>query len=132
LATSDRPIEAPENNLLAGWKDKHRAIILSVLRVPGANVIETVDNIRGCCRSLKLPFRRQSRCPLRRPHDDIRASVADVRFTLILTIALVVMVIFIFLRNFWATVIPAITVPLSRSVPLPCSTNSATASITCL
>jgi multidrug efflux pump subunit AcrB len=58
----------------------------------------------------------------------IRASVDDVQFTLLLTIVLVVLVIFLFLRNFWATVIPAVTVPLCWLVRLQCFTSLATAS----
>ena len=107
-------IEAPENNLLAGWKDKQRSIILSVLRVPGANVIETVDNIKGMLPQLEASIPPAIKVSIASDRTTtIRASVADVRFTLLLTIALVVMVIFIFLRNFWATVIPGVTVPLS-------------------
>jgi hydrophobe/amphiphile efflux-1 (HAE1) family protein len=107
-------IEAPENNLLAGWFNKQRAIILGIQRQPGANVIETVDRIKAL-----LPQLQASLPPAVKVNvisdrtQTIRASVADVKFTLVLTVALVVMVIFIFLRNFWATVIPAITVPLS-------------------
>jgi hydrophobe/amphiphile efflux-1 (HAE1) family protein len=109
-----RAIEAPENNLLAGWHDKQRAIILSILRVPGANVIQTVDNIRAMLPQLEASIPPGIKVTIASDRTTtIRASVADVRFTLLLTIALVVMVIFIFLRNFWATVIPAITVPLS-------------------
>jgi hydrophobe/amphiphile efflux-1 (HAE1) family protein len=107
-------IEAPENNLLAGWKDKQRAVILSVLRVPGANVIETVDNIKRMLPQLEASIPPAIKVSIASDRTTtIRASVADVRFTLLLTIALVVMVIFIFLRNFWATVIPGVTVPLS-------------------
>src|SRR3984885_12859293 len=107
-------IEAPENNLLAGWNDKHRAIILSVLRVPGANVIETVDNIKRLLPQLEASIPPSIKVTIASDRTTtIRASVADVQFTLLLTVALVVMVIFLFLRNFWATVIPAITVPLS-------------------
>ena len=109
-----KSIEASENNLLAGWKDKQRAIILSVLRVPGANVIETVDNIKAMLPQLEASIPPAIKVSIASDRTTtIRASVADVRFTLLLTIALVVMVIFIFLRNFWATVIPGITVPLS-------------------
>jgi hydrophobe/amphiphile efflux-1 (HAE1) family protein len=107
-------IDASENDLLAGWHDKNRAIILSVLRVPGANVIETVDNIKAMLPQLEASIPPAIKVSIASDRTTtIRASVSDVRFTLILTIALVVMVIFMFLRNFWATVIPAITVPLS-------------------
>jgi HAE1 family hydrophobic/amphiphilic exporter-1 len=84
------------------------------LRVPGANVIETVDNIKAMLPQLEASIPPAIKVSIASDRTTtIRASVADVRFTLILTIALVVMVIFIFLRNFWATVIPGITVPLS-------------------
>jgi HAE1 family hydrophobic/amphiphilic exporter-1 len=107
-------IEGPENNLLAGFYNGQRAILLSVQRQPNANVIETVDRIKAL-----LPQLQASIPPAIKVHtvsdrtQTIRASVSDVQFTLMLTVALVVMVIFIFLRNFWATVIPAVTVPLS-------------------
>ena len=107
-------IEAAENDLVAGWFNKKRAIILSVQRQPGANVIATVDRIKSL-----LPQLQASLPPAIKVNvisdrtQTIRASVADVQFTLLLTVALVVMVIFIFLRNFWATIIPAVTVPLS-------------------
>ncbi|AMN42648.1 multidrug efflux RND transporter permease subunit [Rhodoplanes sp. Z2-YC6860] len=107
-------VEGPENDLLAGWYNGQRAISLQVQRQPGANVIETVDRVKAL-----LPQLQASMPPSIKLHivsdrtQTIRASVSDVQFTLILTIALVVMVIFLFLRNFWATVIPAVTVPLS-------------------
>jgi hydrophobe/amphiphile efflux-1 (HAE1) family protein len=107
-------IEAPENDLLAGWYNNHRAVILAIQRQPGANVIKTVDSIKKLMPQLQasLPPAVKINVVSDRTQT-IRASVSDVQFTLILTVALVVMVIFIFLRNFWATVIPAITVPLS-------------------
>ena len=107
-------IEAPENNLLAGWHDRDRAIILAIYRVPGANVIETVDKVKALLPQLGASLPPAIKVSIASDRTDtIRASVKDVRFTLILTVALVVMVIFVFLRNFWATVIPGITVPLS-------------------
>jgi HAE1 family hydrophobic/amphiphilic exporter-1 len=106
--------EAPENDLLAGWYNNHRAVILAIQRQPGANVIKTVDSIKSLMPQLQasLPPAVKINVVSDRTQT-IRASIADVQFTLMLTVALVVMVIFIFLRNFWATVIPAITVPLS-------------------
>jgi hydrophobe/amphiphile efflux-1 (HAE1) family protein len=107
-------IEASENNLLAGWHDKDRAIILAIYRVPGANVIATVDSVKALLPQLEASIPPAIKVSIASDRTDtIRASVKDVRFTLILTIALVVMVIFVFLRNFWATVIPGIAVPLS-------------------
>jgi hydrophobe/amphiphile efflux-1 (HAE1) family protein len=107
-------IEAAENNLLAGWHDKDRAVILTIFRVPGANVIETVDSVKKMLPQLEASIPPAIKVSIASDRTDtIRASVKDVQFTLILTVVLVVMVIFIFLRNFWTTVIPAITVPLS-------------------
>ena len=109
-----RAISAGENELIAGWFNQKRAIILAIQRQPGANVIETVDRVKAM-----LPVLEASIPPAVKVNvisdrtQTIRASVADVQFTLMLTVALVVMVIFLFLRNFWATVIPAVTVPLS-------------------
>jgi hydrophobe/amphiphile efflux-1 (HAE1) family protein len=109
-----RAISAPENELIAGWYNQQRAVILAVQRQPGANVIETVDRIKAM-----MPVLQASIPPAVKVNiisdrtETIRASVSDVQFTLMLTVALVVMVIFLFLRNFWATVIPAVTVPLS-------------------
>jgi hydrophobe/amphiphile efflux-1 (HAE1) family protein len=107
-------ISAPENDLIAGWFNQKRAVILAIQRQPGANVIDTVNRIKAM-----MPVLQASIPPAVKVNiisdrtETIRASVSDVQFTLMLTVALVVMVIFIFLRNFWATVIPAVTVPLS-------------------
>ena len=107
-------IDAPENDLLAGWYDKQPAIILAVQRVPGANVIETVDRIKALLPTLQASVPPDIKVAIAADRTQtIRASVDDVQFTLMLTVALVVMVIFVFLRNFWATIIPAVTVPLS-------------------
>jgi multidrug efflux pump subunit AcrB len=109
-----RAIAAPENDLLAAWDNNHRAILLSIQRVPGANVIETVDRIKALLPQLQASIPPAIKVSIVSDRTQtIRASVADVQNTLLLTVALVVMVIFLFLRNFWATIIPAITVPLS-------------------
>jgi multidrug efflux pump len=107
-------IEGPENNLIAGWDNSKRAIILAIQRVPGANVIDTVDHIKAMLPQLEASIPPAVKVSIISDRTQtIRASVADVQFTLMLTVGLVVMVIFLFLRNFWATVIPAVTVPLS-------------------
>jgi hydrophobe/amphiphile efflux-1 (HAE1) family protein len=107
-------ISAAENDLIAGWYNQNRAIILAVQRQPGANVIETVGRIKAMLPVLQASIPADIKISVISDRTEtIRASVADVQFTLMLTVALVVMVIFLFLRNFWATVIPAITVPLS-------------------
>jgi hydrophobe/amphiphile efflux-1 (HAE1) family protein len=107
-------ISLGENELIAAWSNKQRAILLAIQRQPGANVIETVGRIKAM-----LPVLRASIPPavkisiISDRTQTIRASVSDVQFTLLLTVALVVAVIFLFLRNWRATLIPAVTVPLS-------------------
>src|SRR5271169_2075215 len=109
-----RAIVAPQDVNLAGWMNTEPAIIIAVQRQAGANVIATVDQIKRA-----LPQLEASLPPAIKIHivsdrtQTIRASVADVQHTLLLTIALVVGVIFLFLRKLWATVIPAISVPMS-------------------
>lgn len=107
-------VEAPENNRLAAWANDAPAIILNIQRQPGANVIDTVERIQALLPSLKasLPPSLDVRVMTDRTVT-IRASVRDVQFELLLSVALVVMVIFLFLRNAAATVIPAVVVPLS-------------------
>ena len=113
-ATSATAINGPENDLLAGWYNKQRAIILAVQRQPGANVIATVDRVKAMLPQLQASIPPDIKVSILSDRTEtIRASVSDVQFTLMLTVALVVMVIFLFLRNFWATIIPAVTVPLS-------------------
>jgi hydrophobe/amphiphile efflux-1 (HAE1) family protein len=107
-------ISAPENDLIAGWYNNERAVILAIQRQPGANVVETVARIKKALPVLEASIPAAVKVNVISDRTEtIRASITDVQFTLILTVALVVMVIFLFLRNFWATVIPAITVPLS-------------------
>jgi hydrophobe/amphiphile efflux-1 (HAE1) family protein len=109
-----RAVSAGENELIAGWFNKQRAVYLAVQRQPGANVIETVGRIKAMLPVLQASIPAAVKVNVISDRTTtIRASVEDVQFTLMLTVALVIMVIFIFLRNFWATVIPAVTVPLS-------------------
>jgi HAE1 family hydrophobic/amphiphilic exporter-1 len=109
-----KAIDGPENNLIAAWYNKQRAILLPIQRSPGANVIETVDRIKAMMPVLQASIPAGIKVNFVSDRTvTIRASVADVQFTLLLTVALVITVIFVFLRTFWATVIPAVTVPLS-------------------
>ena len=109
-----KAIDGPENDLLAGWFNQNRAVILGIQRQPGANVIATVDRIRALLPQLEASIPPAIKVSILSDRTQtIRASISDVQFTLMLTVALVVMVIFLFLRNLWATIIPAITVPLS-------------------
>ncbi|WP_461357293.1 multidrug efflux RND transporter permease subunit [Bradyrhizobium sp. USDA 4454] len=107
-------VDGAEDIRGSGTYNDKRAIILIVQRQPGANVIDTVEHIKAAIPRLKasIPAAIDVSIVTDRTQT-IRASVEDVQFTLMLTIALVVMVIFLFLRNVWATVIPGITVPLS-------------------
>ena len=107
-------VSGPENAKLAAWQNGRRGILLIVFKQPGANVIETVDRVKAA-----LP-RLQAAIPpginvsvISDRTQTIRASVSDVQVTMAITISLVVMVIFLFLRQFWATAIPAATVPLA-------------------
>ena len=107
-------VSGPEDMKQAAWANGKRGVFLVVFKQPGANVIETVDKIKA-----QLPRLEKGLPPAVKINimsdrtTTIRAAVEDVQFTLLLTIALVVMVIFVFLRSFWATVIPSITVPLA-------------------
>jgi len=107
-------VDGPENSKVAAVGNGKRSILLIVYKQPGANVIDTVSRIEAQLPQslLSVPSSIKVDKILDRT-TTIRASVEDVDFTMILTIALVIMVIFLFLRNFWATVIPAITVPLA-------------------
>ncbi len=107
-------IAGPENARLAGWQNGRRGIQLMIFKQPGANVIETVERIKNALPQLRTAIPPSiSITPIVDRTVTIRASLAEVQFTLLLSIALVVMVIFLFLRNFWATVIPSVTVPLA-------------------
>jgi hydrophobe/amphiphile efflux-1 (HAE1) family protein len=109
-----RAISAGENELIAAWYNRQRAILLAVQRQPGANVIETVERIKAALPVLQASIPPAIKVSIISDRTQtIRASVRDVQFTLLLTVALVVMVIFLFLRNVRATIIPAIAVPLS-------------------
>ncbi len=107
-------VDGPENTRLAGWQNGHRGIQLLIFKQPGANVINTVARIRAELPRLAaaIPPSVHVTTVMDRTLT-IQASVKDVQFTLLISIALVVMVIFVFLRSFWATVIPSVTVPVS-------------------
>ncbi len=107
-------IDAPENTRLAAWMNDTPAIIMNIQRQPGANVIDVVNRIKALLPQLQgaLPAAVDVAVLTDRTIT-IRASVKDVQFELLLAVALVVMVIFLFLRNVAATVIPGIAVPLS-------------------
>jgi len=107
-------ISASEDTQQAAWLQHERAIILDVHKQPGYNVVQTIANIKAALPALEatLPAAAHLHVVGDRTQT-INASVHDVQFTLMLTVGLVVMVIFSFLRNLWATVIPSLTIPLS-------------------
>jgi hydrophobe/amphiphile efflux-1 (HAE1) family protein len=102
------------NRYLAGYQNNELGILLNISKQPGANVIETVDRIKA-----ELPRLTANIPPAMTVEtifdrtEVIRASVHDVEFTLMLTIGIVILVVLLFLRNVWATIIPGITIPLA-------------------
>jgi len=109
-----RAIDAAENLRIAGWQNGRRGILLMVFKQPDANVIETVERIKDALPRLQAAIPPAVSVSMVMDRTlTIRESLHEVQFTLALSIALVVMVIFLFLRNFWATVIPSVTVPVA-------------------
>jgi HAE1 family hydrophobic/amphiphilic exporter-1 len=107
-------IDGPENRLITAWQNGRQGILLLIYKQPGANVIEAVDRVQ-----VLLPHALASVPPsikvdtVANRTTTIKASVRDVEITLGITIVLVVLVIFLFLRTVWATIIPGVTVPLA-------------------
>ena len=114
LSDVARVVDDVENSKLAAWMNKTPAVILNIQRQPGANTIQVVDRIKQLLPQLKASLPAGIDVSILTDRTTtIRASVEDVQFSLMLTIALVVMAIFLFLRNLRATVIPSVAVPLS-------------------
>ncbi len=107
-------VRGPQNDELAAWQNGKRGVLLLAFKQPGANVIATVGRIKAALPALEasIPPTIHVTTIVDRTQT-IRASVNHVEFTLALSIGLVVMVIFLFLRNLWATIIPSVTVPLA-------------------
>jgi hydrophobic/amphiphilic exporter-1 (mainly G- bacteria), HAE1 family len=114
LGELGRVTDSVQNNKVASWFNDTRAIVLAIQRQPGTNTVEVVDSVKRI-----LPtFREQIPASvdlniLFDRSESIRHSISDVKFTLLLTICLVVLVIFLFLRNLSATIIPSLAVPMS-------------------
>ena len=109
-----RVFDSVQNDKVASWFNNTRAIVLAIQRQPGVNTVEVVDKIK----SLLPQFRAQLPAAINLEilfdrSESIRQSVADVEFTLGLTVCLVVLVIFLFLRNLSATIIPSLALPMS-------------------
>ncbi|MGC0862989.1 efflux RND transporter permease subunit [Pantoea agglomerans] len=106
--------QGPENSFQSAWANNQPAIVISVQRQPGANVIQVVDNIKAQLPALQAALPEGVKMTILSDRTQtIRASISDVQFELMLSIALVVMVTFLFLRNVAATLIPSVAVPLS-------------------
>ena len=109
-----RVTDSVENNRLAGWCDGKRSILLIVRRSAGANIISTIEAAEAAIPQLALSISPAIDIHVALDRTTtIRASVRDVERTLVITIGLVVMVVFLFLRRVWATIIPSVAVPLS-------------------
>jgi multidrug efflux pump len=107
-------IDGVENTQLSAWMNKVPAVIVNIQRQPGANIINVVDSIKALLPKLRATIPPIIKIAVLTDRTTtVRASVNDVEFELMLCIALVVMVIFVFLRTFAATIIPSIAVPLS-------------------
>jgi multidrug efflux pump len=107
-------IDGVENAQLAGWAGDKRAVIMNVQRQPGSNVIEVANRVKALLPQLKASLPQGVEINILADRTEtVRASVDDVQVTLLITIALVVAVIYLFLRSFRATVIPGVAVPLS-------------------
>jgi HAE1 family hydrophobic/amphiphilic exporter-1 len=114
LGELGRVMDSVQSNKVASWYNDTRAIVLAIQRQPGTNTVDVVDNVKNI-----LPtFREQIPASvdlniLFDRSQSIRQSISDVKFTLVLTVGLVVLVIFVFLRNLSATIIPSLAVPMS-------------------
>ncbi len=107
-------VDAPENSRMAAWANQKDAIIINIQRQPGANVIETVDKLKATLPNLKANLPESLDLEVMNDRTlTIRTSVSDVQLELLFAIALVVLVIFLFLRSAPATLIPSVAVPLS-------------------
>jgi len=109
-----RVIDSVENDKIAGWFNNDRSITLAIQKQPGTNTVAVVDAIKKLLPTIQQQMPAAVKLTIRFDRSaTIRESVADVKFTLMLTIFLVIMVIFLFLRNLSATIIPSTAVPMS-------------------
>ena len=123
-------IDGAENSELAAWYNGVPAVLLDIQRQPGANAIEVVDAVRALLPRLRSSLPPSLKISIMSDRTTmIRASVAEVQFTLALTVALVVLVIFLFLRKFWATLITSVALPvtlIATSLSWRCSASRST------
>ncbi len=109
-----RVIDDVENNRVAAWADKDRAVLMIVRRQPGANIIDTIQRIEALLPSLGQSISPAVKISIALDRSQtIRASVRDVEESLAISVGLVILVVFLFLRSFRATLIPSVAVPIS-------------------
>src|SRR5665213_3145220 len=114
LGELGRVIAGIENDESIGWYDKKRALTLQVMRQPGTNTVQIVDRVNGLLPQLRAQLPPAVNLDVFYDRSvSIRESVDDVKFTLMLSVVLVILVIFLFLRNISATIIPSLALPLS-------------------
>ncbi|HEY2484982.1 MAG TPA: efflux RND transporter permease subunit [Candidatus Binataceae bacterium] len=107
-------LDSVQNDKSANWSSGEPAVVLAVQRQPGTNTVEVVDNVKKLLPMFNAQVPAAMHIDILGDRSEtIRASVNDVQFTLLLTVALVVMVIFLFLRNLSATIIPSLALPMS-------------------
>ncbi|HVB28327.1 MAG TPA: efflux RND transporter permease subunit, partial [Terriglobia bacterium] len=107
-------VNGSQSDKIATWFGNHRAMVLAIQRQPGTNTVEVVDNIRKLLPSFRSEFPASIHFQIQYDRSaTIRDSINDVKFTLYLTLCLVILVIFIFLRNISATIIPSLALPMS-------------------
>ncbi|MBZ7925653.1 efflux RND transporter permease subunit [Ensifer adhaerens] len=107
-------IDSIANDQTASWHDGSRAIILAILRQPDANTVQVVDRVQALLPSLRQSLPAAASIETLNDRSvSVRGAVHDVQFTLALTVGLVILVIFVFVRRLWATLIPALAVPIS-------------------
>ncbi|MDB5954856.1 efflux RND transporter permease subunit, partial [Ramlibacter sp.] len=109
-----RAVAGPQDVNQAAWIGEHRAIIVDIHKQPGHNVVQTVDAVRRALPDLERALPGSVRVEVVNDRTQtIRASIFDVQRTLLFTVALVVLVVFVFLHGFWSTLIPVLSIPLS-------------------
>ncbi|HUZ46331.1 MAG TPA: efflux RND transporter permease subunit [Terriglobia bacterium] len=107
-------VNGSQSDKVASWFGNHRAMVLAIQRQPGTNTVEVVDNIRKLLPTFRSEFPASIHFEIQYDRSaTIRDSINDVKFTLYLTLCLVILVIFIFLRNLSATIIPSLALPMS-------------------
>ncbi len=114
LSDVSRVVDSVENERVAGWENGDRTVMLIIRRQPGANIIDVIERVKKIVPELAHEISPAIDVSVALDRSQtIRASVVDVEMSLVISVALVVLVVFLFLRSVWATVIPSVAVPLS-------------------